>query len=140
MDHKIKSTVHCLFLGLFFLIFGASHAVSDEITKDFSKIPEKGRVTMIDLGAKKCIPCKMMAPIIVKLEKDYEKSAAIVFIDVWENNDQAKRFGIRGIPTQIFFDKEGKEVYRHTGFLDEASIKKQLTSMGVPEPVEKTKG
>ena len=63
---------------------------------------------MIDLGAKKCIPCKMMAPILAKLEKEYAGRAAIVFLDVWEDPKPAHRFAIRGIPTQIFFDQTGK--------------------------------
>jgi thioredoxin 1 len=98
---------------------------------DFTKVPMKGMVTMIDLGAKKCIPCKMMAPIMEKMEKVYQGKAAIVFIDVWENREQAGRFGIRAIPTQIFFDPEGKEVYRHVGFMGEEAIVAQLKKMGV---------
>ena len=97
-------------------------------------VPVKGMVTMLDLGAKKCIPCKMMAPILKKLETVYEGKAAIVFIDVWENREPAGRFKIRAIPTQIFFDKQGKEVYRHVGFLDEGAIVEQLTQMGVDIP------
>ena len=77
----------------------------------------KGMVTMIDIGAHKCIPCKMMAPILEELEKEYKGRAAIMFIDVWENPEEGKKYGIRSIPTQIFYDKEGKEVYRHEGFL-----------------------
>jgi thioredoxin 1 len=88
-------------------------------------------VTMVDLGAKSCIPCKMMAPIMEKLEKDYKGRAAILFIDVWKEPDQAKRFDIRTIPTQIFYDKEGKEVLRHTGFMSEEAIVTQLNKMGV---------
>ena len=122
------------------MCFLTSHSFSKEIKKDFSTVPVKGMVTMIDLGAKKCIPCKMMAPILVKLEKEYKGKAAIVFIDVWENKAPAKRFNIRGIPTQIFFDKNGKEVYRHIGFFDEKSIIAQLTKMGVPAPKDKPKG
>lgn len=57
---------------------------------------------MVDLGAKKCIPCKIMAPMMVILEKVYAGKADIVFIDVWENREQAPRFKIRAIPTQIF--------------------------------------
>jgi len=94
-------------------------------------LPVKGMVTMVDLGADACIPCKMMAPIITKLEKAYRGKAAIVFMDVWKDKEQAKRFGIRAIPTQIFFDKSGKEVYRHTGFMGEADIISQLKKMGV---------
>lgn len=95
------------------------------------EIPVKGMVTMVDLGAKSCVPCKLMAPIMEKLEKDYKGKAAIIFIDVWKEPDQAKRFGIRAIPTQIFYDKEGKETYRHEGFLSEEAIVSQLKNMGV---------
>ncbi len=94
-------------------------------------VPVRGTVTMVDLGAKKCIPCKMMAPILVKLEKDYKGRAAIVFLDVWEDAAPAKRFGIRAIPTQIFFDKKGEEVYRHEGFMSEKDIIKKLSDLGV---------
>ena len=100
-------------------------------SEEFEKVPVKGMVNMIDLGAKKCIPCKMMAPILEKMEKNYKGKAAIIFIDVWKNKDQAKRFGIRAIPTQIFFNKEGKEVYRHVGFIGETAIIEQLKKMGI---------
>lgn len=130
-----KRTIGSL-LGIICLLLICSVSFSKEITTEFNAIPVKGTVTMIDLGAHKCIPCKMMAPIIEKLEKDYAGKADIVFIDVWQNREQAQRFKISGIPTQIFFDKDGKEIYRHTGFMDEASIVKQLTSMGVPAPVK----
>jgi thioredoxin 1 len=94
-------------------------------------VPVKGMVTMIDLGATACIPCKLMAPILVKLEKQYAGRAAVVFFDVWKDQAPAKRFGIRTIPTQIFFDKDGKEVYRHEGFLSEEEIISRFKDMGV---------
>ena len=97
------------------------------------EIPVKGMVTLLDLGADRCIPCKMMAPILAKVEKAYEGRAAIVFIDVWKHRNQATRFGIHAIPTQIFFDADGKEVYRHVGFMSEDDIVKQLEKMGVPD-------
>lgn len=123
-----------LWAALVIVLSAYSISFAVEMTKGFDKIPIKGNVTMIDLGAKKCIPCKMMAPILKKLEKAYEGKADIVFIDVWENRKQAPRFGIQMIPTQIFFDRDGKEIYRHTGFMDEAAIVSQLTKMGVPVP------
>ncbi len=86
---------------------------------------------MIDLGAHKCIPCKMMAPVLEELRKEYEGKASIVFIDVWQNKEQARKFSIQSIPTQIFFDKEGKEVSRHVGFMDKKSIVSMLEKMGV---------
>jgi thioredoxin len=93
---------------------------------DQNEIPVKNMVTMVDLGADKCIPCKLMAPILEKLESEYKGKAAIVFIDVWKDPDLAKKYGIRVIPTQIFFDKSGKERYRHVGFMEEKEIRKQL--------------
>jgi len=102
--------------------------------ENFSNLPVKGMVTMIDLGAKKCIPCKMMAPVMKKMEAAYKGKAVIVFIDVWENRDQARRFHLRAIPTQIFFNDKGKEVFRHVGFYNGQSIASQLAKMGVKSP------
>lgn len=89
------------------------------------------RVTMIDLGATECIPCKMMAPILEELKKEYAGRADIIFIDVWKNPYQAEKYGIRTIPTQIFYDQDGKEFYRHVGFLDRTRIIDVLSRLGV---------
>ncbi len=96
-----------------------------------ANVPTPGLVTMIDLGASECIPCKMMAPILEELKVEYRDKADIIFIDVWQKPDQAKKYGIRAIPTQIFFDADGREVQRHVGFLDKKQIIKILTKLGV---------
>jgi len=88
-------------------------------------------VTMIDLGAPFCPPCKAMAPFLEKLEKEYKGRAAIVILDVGKAPELSERFGITEIPTQIFYNKEGKEVFRHKGFMKEEAIVKQLKKMGV---------
>jgi len=95
------------------------------------EVPVKGMVTLVDLGAKKCIPCKMMAPILEELTKEYQGKAAIVFIDVRQHTDQAEKYRLRAIPTQIFFDKQGNEVLRHVGFMDKKSIVQVLEKLGV---------
>ena len=94
-------------------------------------IPVKGMVTMVDLGSDTCIPCKLMAPIMGKVEKKYRGKAVVILIDVRKNQEPIKRFGIRAIPTQIFFDKQGKEVYRHEGFMSEVEIDQVFQNMGV---------
>ena len=71
----------------------------------------------------------MMVPVLDAMEKQYQEKAAIVFIDVRENPEQATKFGIRAIPTQIFFDKTGKEIYRHEGFLDEKPFAEMLDKL-----------
>jgi thioredoxin 1 len=90
-----------------------------------------GRVTLIDLGASGCVPCKMMAPILEELKQEYEGRADIIFIDVWKDPSQARKYKIRAIPTQIFYDAEGNEVFRHTGFMDKKRIVDMLTRLGV---------
>lgn len=86
---------------------------------------------MIDLGATECIPCKMMAPIIEELQKEYAGRVDIIFIDVWKDPAQAKKYGIRAIPTQVFFDKNGNEVHRNIGFMDKKRIVEILSKLGV---------
>jgi thioredoxin 1 len=111
----------------------SAQSLSNETTVPSSSIteaPSPGLVTMIDLGATECIPCKMMAPILEELKKEYEGRADILFIDVWKNPDQAKKYRIRAIPTQIFFDAAGSEVQRHVGFLDKKGIVEILTKLG----------
>lgn len=112
---------------IFFAVLTCSLAGAEPIPQ----VPVKDMVTMVDIGAKKCIPCKMMAPIMAELEKEYKDRAAIIFIDVWENPNEGRKFGIQTIPTQIFYDKAGKEVWRHVGFLDKKAIVAMLEKLGV---------
>ncbi len=116
-----------------FALFSGEVLSRNHVTS-FKDLPIKGKVTMIDLGAKKCIPCKKMAPILSKLKKAYKGKAAVIFIDVWKNREPANRFKIRAIPTQIFFDGKGIEKYRHIGFMGEKAIIEQFKKMGVEPP------
>lgn len=88
-----------------------------------AKKPEPKRLPkLVDLGAGKCIPCKAMKPEIESLEKNYKGKLDVVFIDVWENQNAAERYKIRSIPTQIFYDANGKELSRHVGFFSKQDI------------------
>jgi len=113
------------------LCAGVSAAEAEDKRDTLPQVPTAGMVTMLDLGAHKCIPCKMMAPILKKLKQEYDGKASILFIDVRQHRKQGHKYGIRTIPTQIFFDKKGKEVYRHQGFLSEEAIIRQLAEMGI---------
>lgn len=107
---------------IFLLLTTRTFASETGRQQDLPQIPVDGLVTMLDLGARKCIPCKMMAPILKELKKEYRGKAAIVFIDVWQHQEEVQKYRIRAIPTQIFFDKNGREVLRHVGFMDKKSI------------------
>jgi len=106
-------------------------SASEEHEKFLKNLPVKGMVTMIDLGRKTCTQCKMMAPILEKLEKEYRGKATIVFINLLEDPEQQYVYRLKALPTQIFFNPEGKEVYRHVGFMSEKDIVAQLKKMGV---------
>lgn len=118
-----------IFSGLILILAAAGSIAADAQGIPEAPVPDK--VTMVDLGAKSCIPCKMMAPILKELEEEYRNRAAIVFIDVWVNPQAARKYGIRAIPTQIFYNAEGKEMARHEGFMDKASIVAELEKLGV---------
>jgi len=93
------------------------------------EIPVKNMVTMVDIGSTSCIPCKMMEPVLANLTKEYQGRAAILFVDVKKDMATARKFDIRAIPTQVFFDKAGKEVWRHAGFLDQKTIEGKLNAL-----------
>ncbi|MFA5042556.1 MAG: thioredoxin family protein [Kiritimatiellia bacterium] len=85
---------------------------------------------LVDLGAGKCIPCKMMAPILEGFKKTHADKFEVQFIDVWQNPDEAKKFNIRVIPTQIFFTPDGKELFRHEGFFGKEDILGKWKELG----------
>ncbi len=86
---------------------------------------------LVDLGADKCIPCKMMAPILKELKAEYAGRMEVEFIDVWKNPGAGTPFKIKLIPTQIFFDASGKELFRHEGFFGKADILAKWKELGV---------
>ncbi|HEY9250465.1 MAG TPA: thioredoxin family protein [Rariglobus sp.] len=86
---------------------------------------------LIDLGAGKCISCRLMAPVLAELAKDYAGQLDVVFIDVWKNHAEGERYAIRIIPTQIFYDAAGKERFRHEGFMAKKDILEKWTELGV---------
>jgi thioredoxin 1 len=86
---------------------------------------------MVDLGAGKCIPCKMMKPILDDLQANYANRFITEFIDVWENPDAGKKYGIEMIPTQVFYDADGKERFRHVGFYAKEDILGKWKELGV---------
>ncbi|MGA2178149.1 MAG: thioredoxin family protein [Verrucomicrobiota bacterium] len=94
--------------------------------------PEKKSLPkLLDLGAGKCIPCKMMFPVLDKLKKEYSGKLEVEFIDVWKNPDAGKQYGIEVIPTQIFYDTTGKELFRHIGFFGKEDILGKWKELGV---------
>ena len=96
--------------------------------------PQSGKQLplLLDLGSKQCIPCKMMAPILDELSKEYAGVFEVRFVDVWikENAPVAKKHNVEVIPTQIFFDANSKELWRHEGFLSKEDILAKWKELG----------
>jgi len=107
----------------------AQHALAKDNPVDRARI--SGKPTMVEFGAKGCIPCDMMQPILDNLRKKHPDKLNVVFVHVGENRILGARFGIQSIPVQVFYDKNGEEVFRHVGFYAEADVLKQLAKMGV---------
>ena len=116
--------------GRFFLVLLAVAILSG--ADAFAALPR-----LVDLGAGKCIPCRLMKPVLDELTKEYAGQLEVVFIDVWEKREEGGRYGIRMIPTQIFYGADGKELARHEGFFAKKDILAKWKELGVAlkEPV-----
>ena len=86
---------------------------------------------LVDLGAEKCVPCKMMAPILKQLAREYKGKLKVEFIDVWKNRPAVGKYKIKSIPTQIFYDRKGKEFSRHEGFISKEDILAKFKAHGI---------
>jgi len=91
------------------------------------------KVTFVELGSMNCIPCRMMKPVMEKVEKQYPGQVKVIFHDVWtpEGRTSGAKYAIKIIPTQVFLDKNGKEYFRHEGFFPFEDIEKVLKQKGV---------
>jgi thioredoxin 1 len=93
----------------------------------------KYKVTFIELGSVKCIPCQQMQPVMKSIEAKYGKEVKVDFHDVWTDAGKpyGVKYGIEAIPTQVFLDETGKEYYRHVGYFPEEELVKILQMNGV---------
>lgn len=108
---------------------GAADTVDGETTAQRDPISHR-LPRMVDIGAGRCIPCKMMAPILEELKVEFAGRFDVEFIDVWKNPHAAKPYDIRLIPTQIFFDTQGVELFRHEGFYGREDILEKWRELG----------
>ena len=86
----------------------------------------------VELGSVTCIPCKMMAPILEELRNEYPGALHVEFIDLKEDPDSGMFYGVRVMPTQILYDADGVEIFRHEGFFPKEDILAKFKEMGVP--------
>jgi thioredoxin 1 len=123
-----------LFISLLFVAFACNSQQKPAVAEKSSE--NKGtnyKVTFVELGSVRCIPCQQMQPVMKSIEQKYGKDVKVVFHDVWTEAGApyAKQYGIEAIPTQVFLDENGKEFFRHVGFFPEEELVKVLQQKGV---------
>jgi thioredoxin 1 len=137
MNKKVKLIIVVALLAAIGVVLAVKQNKSSPETKKeetSQQQPVQGSASLprlVDLGAKKCIPCKMMAPILEELKKEFAGVLNVDFIDVWQSPEKAKEYSLQVIPTQIFYDASSKELYRHEGFFSKEDILAKWKDLGV---------
>jgi len=92
---------------------------------------EKGLPRLVDLGSTTCVPCKMMTSVLDDLSSGYKGKLAVEFININEDREAAQQYNIRAIPTQVFIDASGKEIFRHEGYYPKEDILAKFKELGI---------
>lgn len=109
----------------------ASKPPESNTEDDFKKALTSGKPVLVDFGSNSCIPCRQMRPILNEIKKDYSEKASVLLINIYKHEDLAKQYKIQLIPTLVFFDAKGKEVFRHMGAWDKNNIVSKLKEIGM---------
>lgn len=89
----------------------------------------KGKPVLLELGSHSCIPCKEMMPILAELNTE-QTAFRVSFVDVWDAEEKSAQYNVELIPTQIFFDADGNELFRHVGFYSKEKILAKWKELG----------
>jgi thioredoxin 1 len=92
------------------------------------EVIQSSNLVMVDFWATWCGPCKIVAPVVEELAKEYEGKVTFVKVNTDENQDLATKYNIRGIPTLMFF-KEGNIADQVVGAVPKAQLKSKIDSL-----------
>ena len=98
---------------------------------DFKKALTDGKPLLVDFGANSCVPCRQMRPVLKEVEKEYTGKARVLVIDVYKYQNLAREYKVQVLPTLVFFDSKGKEVFRHFGVLEKEKIVTKFKEIGM---------
>lgn len=116
----------------FLFMMPAALAVADQaLDMRLEQAKNEKKAVMLELGSVGCIPCEQMRPVMEKLTKNYTGKLDVIFVDVRKDGTAARKFGVYGIPTQVFLDKSGKEFHRHIGYYPYDNIVPVLKKAGI---------
>jgi len=114
---------------LIILLAISLYCFAEETAQD--SIEVKPKITFLELGSTTCIPCKQMEKVLESVREKYGNQIEVIFYDLKEEKEMAKKYRIKMIPTQVFLDENGKEIHRHVGFYPEELIDKFLQEQGL---------
>lgn len=98
---------------------------------DLKQALTSGKPVLVDFGANSCLPCRQLRPILREIDKEYTGKARALVIDVYKYQSLAREYKVQLIPTLVFFDSKGKEVFRHVGILEKEKIVAKLKEIGM---------
>ena len=122
------------FLFVFIIsIIACTEDTASQDNKSKKESKSKTKITFVELGSVRCVPCIQMQPIMKSVEEKYGEQVKVIFYDVWtdEGHEYAEIYKIQLIPTQVFLDENEKEIFRHVGFFPEAEVDKFLQEQGL---------
>lgn len=114
-----------LAVGLIFGLAGCGRETPIPPSSGVARVAQataSGLPTIAEFGAKSCVSCREMEGILTRVANKTAGKANVLIIDISQDVEAAKVFQIRLMPTQIFFDAEGREIGRHLGKLPEAEV------------------
>lgn len=128
--HRVRSLLPIAVMLVSLCLSAGSGPMAQE-TEPAPAFPVPGRVTVVDIGTDKCLPCRLMAKMMTDLGAAYGSRAAFIFFNVLKHREVLDECEIDRMPTQIFYDKEGEEVFRHEGFMTKKAIMEKLEKLGI---------
>lgn len=118
-------------LILLFMMPTALASADQALDMRLQQAKTEKKAVMLELGSVGCIPCEQMRPVMDQLSKTYKGRLDVIFVDVRKDRSAAQKFGVRGIPTQVFLDKNGREFHRHIGYYPYDNIVPVLKKAGI---------
>ncbi len=91
---------------------------------------EQDLPVMINVGISTCPPCRTMASVLLDLKQDYQHVFSIHYYDMHKHENVEEKFDIRIVPTQVFYASDGRELFRHEGYISDQNILKQWQELG----------
>ncbi|MFO7785442.1 MAG: thioredoxin domain-containing protein [Desulfatiglandales bacterium] len=99
--------------------------------EEFDTALKSGKPVLVDFGSNSCLPCRKLRPILDEIKKEKGGQVEVLVIDVNKHQGLSREYKVRVIPTLVFFDAGGKEVFRTQGFMSKAALLEHLAKVGV---------